>query len=373
METRLNSERDLQIVAKFRVLDLEWRISGMPVDLIETFSRVHAPLRVSEVENNTRPTTLQFHLNEEGPDGIQLTHPDGSQHRLLTPPWTYPDLHMAVLNDLYNRVEHHWLLHGAALAYEGRGLAILGASGLGKSTLSLALASRGWSLLSDEFAAVAHDDGRLWPFPRLPGSRHQKAEDWWSVPDFSGGEKWFPPPEYLTFAHEPIALTAIVLLSVPDSVNLGLHVAIRSSTAADEFAREANTRGMSLIDQGVRPPFYWLRFGGEEAPILELCREWDKEVIYTERIASPPCAADWRRAPRIEPVTGSAATLALLAAARNRGRNSRLLATRANRLDRLLFEIGKVVGRIPVYQLQVGELGTSLDCIEQLLLNNHKP
>ena len=58
------------------------------------------------------------------------------------------------------------LLHAAAVERNGRAVVMPGPSGAGKSTLCISLVSRGWRLLSDEFAMVQPSDGLLQPHPR---------------------------------------------------------------------------------------------------------------------------------------------------------------------------------------------------------------
>jgi hypothetical protein len=52
-------------------------------------------------------------------------------------------------------------LHAACLSLDGKGLLIAGASGTGKSTLSLALAKNGVDFLSDDWTYITHDDRQL--------------------------------------------------------------------------------------------------------------------------------------------------------------------------------------------------------------------
>lgn len=58
-------------------------------------------------------------------------------------------------------------VHSACLVYEGQGLLISGYSGVGKSTLAVALARRGLSLLSDDWTYVSSRQGSLeaWGLP----------------------------------------------------------------------------------------------------------------------------------------------------------------------------------------------------------------
>jgi HprK-related kinase A len=65
-----------------------------------------------------------------------------------------------------SRAHQYLILHAAAAERGGRGLILPAPPGSGKSTLSAALAHRGWRLLSDEFALIRPADGRLVPLPR---------------------------------------------------------------------------------------------------------------------------------------------------------------------------------------------------------------
>jgi HprK-related kinase A len=62
---------------------------------------------------------------------------------------------------------HRFLMvHSAVVERGGRALVLPGAPGAGKSTLCAALSLSGWRLLSDEFALIALDTGRVTPLPR---------------------------------------------------------------------------------------------------------------------------------------------------------------------------------------------------------------
>lgn len=71
-----------------------------------------------------------------------------------------------VQNQVLPSVQSCLLWHGAAWEVGGRGLMILGDSGLGKTTLSLAEQHAGGVVLSDEIAAWNPERCRLLPFPR---------------------------------------------------------------------------------------------------------------------------------------------------------------------------------------------------------------
>lgn len=87
------------------------------------------------------------------------------------PEWLGGILKARVLDLAGNHAESADLLHGAALSRSGRAVAILGDSGFGKSTLTLALLARGFGFLSDEVAALDRDSGRVAPFPKAIEAR----------------------------------------------------------------------------------------------------------------------------------------------------------------------------------------------------------
>ena len=70
--------------------------------------------------------------------------------------------------------------HAASVAVDGAGAMLVGPKGAGKSTLALALATRGHGLLGDEHACYLPAAGELLPFPRplgiKPGPRARAAQ-----------------------------------------------------------------------------------------------------------------------------------------------------------------------------------------------------
>lgn len=57
------------------------------------------------------------------------------------------------------------LLHANSIAFENKGLLILGPSGSGKSDLSLRLIEKGWSLVGDDYSKVWEEHEKLWAKP----------------------------------------------------------------------------------------------------------------------------------------------------------------------------------------------------------------
>jgi hypothetical protein len=65
-----------------------------------------------------------------------------------------PRFEMDLYEQVLARAEPAWILHAAALAVNGKALVLCGASGAGKTTLTLALAARGFRLLTEELVWI---------------------------------------------------------------------------------------------------------------------------------------------------------------------------------------------------------------------------
>jgi HPr kinase/phosphorylase len=127
--------------------------------------------------------------------------------------------------DLYEQVGARaapgWLLHAAALDVGGRALVLCGASGAGKTTLTLALAARGLRLLTEEVvwidkAGVVRGLPRPIHVPAGSPQRERIPAGWQQLPyPIRGRDSLLretvlvvPPPE--AFVLDPLPLRAIV-------------------------------------------------------------------------------------------------------------------------------------------------------------------
>jgi hypothetical protein len=74
------------------------------------------------------------------------------------------------------RCNQHLLLHAGVVERGGRAVVLPALPASGKSTLTAALASRGYRLLSDEFAVVRLGDAMLLPMPRAVALKNASIE-----------------------------------------------------------------------------------------------------------------------------------------------------------------------------------------------------
>jgi hypothetical protein len=76
-------------------------------------------------------------------------------------------IYQALLQRLHPDADLFALIHGGAVAFDGRGLGLPGASGSGKSTLVAALVAEGFSYCADDLLALGAPRGTAlrWPVP----------------------------------------------------------------------------------------------------------------------------------------------------------------------------------------------------------------
>jgi HprK-related kinase A len=74
------------------------------------------------------------------------------------------------------RGNHHLLLHAGVVERGGRAVVLPALPASGKSTLTAALSTRGFRLLSDEFAVVRLSDAALLPIPRAVALKNESIE-----------------------------------------------------------------------------------------------------------------------------------------------------------------------------------------------------
>jgi hypothetical protein len=135
---------------------------------------------------------------EIGPTHIDVdtAHPEAAAHYLMQGAWS-------VLLTARGREA----LHASVVSREGRSLAIMGASGNGKSTASLALIDQGWSLVSDD-VLILNDEGMALPGPqfmRLVGTAAEGRSGHW---DGLGKFRYEPPT-----CETPSQLAWVIVLS----------------------------------------------------------------------------------------------------------------------------------------------------------------
>jgi hypothetical protein len=98
-------------------------------------------------------------------------------------------------------------LHGAVVERDGRGLAIFGESGHGKTTACLRLIDMGWRLVTDDLITF-DDSGKALVGPPFMRLRADRATDRVAAPDGAGKFRFLPP-----LTESPVELTGAIILT----------------------------------------------------------------------------------------------------------------------------------------------------------------
>jgi hypothetical protein len=115
-------------------------------------------------------------------------------------------LEVGLDSHLASETSQRLLFHAAALIRNNRAIVLPGDSGWGKSTLTLALAERGYSYLSDEFAVLDPRSAQIEAFPKPISIRDpspfaaslQRYGDWLTPAEYPAVR-----PESVRYVHPP--------------------------------------------------------------------------------------------------------------------------------------------------------------------------
>jgi hypothetical protein len=178
------------------------------------------------------------------------------------------------------------LVHGAAVALDGRGVLLVGVSGRGKSTTAMVCAQAGFSLLGDDLCIVeAGSDGPCCP-PRVhglyatvklnPDSRDRLGgRDWQVLGITPKGKDAVALPPGIRFERQ-VPLVAVVGVRAGGPAP-GVLRPVRASAAVGMLA--ATALPMAI---GSGTPSDWLRTAASIArtvPAYELGLSWDLDAV----------------------------------------------------------------------------------------------
>lgn len=162
-----------------------------------------------------------------------------------------PRFEMDLYEQVLARARPAWILHAAALAVNDRALVLCGASGAGKTTLTLALAARGFRLLTEELVSI-DKSGVVRGLPRplhVPAKSPQRAK----VP-----LGWDQLP-YPIRGRDGIVRENVLVVPPSEAIEIGelpLHAIVRMGHGADwpvQLARTTPALGFQrLWDRALR-------------------------------------------------------------------------------------------------------------------------
>ncbi|MFH0953481.1 MAG: hypothetical protein V1873_04040 [Verrucomicrobiota bacterium] len=103
--------------------------------------------------------------------GRAVTFLAGDEAYRITDPDVIDHLDTTLDYLIFPRIRSHYLVHAGCVSRGGQGMILSGSSGMGKTTLTTYLVSRGMGYLSDEIAPIHRKDCTVEPFPLRLGVR----------------------------------------------------------------------------------------------------------------------------------------------------------------------------------------------------------
>lgn len=307
---------------------------------------------------------------------------DGMAWPLADPARLQAYVYELILFELAARVRSHMLIHAAALVHRDRGLIIVGDSQHGKTTLALALLRRGFRFLSDELAALARHDGRVYPFPRRlrirPGMLELAGYD---LPAATLAPRWLDKLVLDAEEIEPAALalpaplTDIIVLHDParreqpdpasdrlevtlDRIDAGLLESVRV-LGGDAAVTVQSTGDYPTLQIAVPQPTSLL-------PALEqACHA--RGILMLDVRKRAEGAPRFTGPARLEPISASAAVMHLLAGFHGSHRSAILRQDCCGQATRLYLELARLVTPVRAHRLYTGPLDDMADQVCALM------
>jgi hypothetical protein len=294
---------------------------------------------------------------------------------------------IVILGSVLRKNLGYFLIHGAALCLEGRGVVLAGMSGSGKSTLALELARRGLSFFSDEIAAISRETNLMHPFPRGIGAREGTSE---LIPgldlrhgklhETASGEKK-RIVDIMDLCSAPVPGTCrgkcLILLDTDAEQWAKGEQGFHDVRVALKYADPALLRDLSALE-GVEHlssdslgtftavDFRIAKSKAVQRMFLDVCRGYDDAIVYRVKVVARPPDPD--REPELLSIPKVQAGLEVLGNLQNVVANDGWMSTDASQSSTAtLYELLGPLGEMDCYRLLVGNLRKTADLVVSLL------
>ncbi|MFC1716956.1 hypothetical protein ACFL6S_25030 [Candidatus Poribacteria bacterium] len=303
------------------------------------------------------------------------TRSAGNQHSAIF----YASL--LVSNYIAGNMKSHFLLHGAAISYNGNGMAIAGPSYYGKTSLTLQLLLRkGFRFLSDDQLAINRATHLVDPFPRGIGIRENtlaffdelELEHLESSMDSGGQRKWLVDISEISEngLGKTCRLRYLVFLvnSLDETEKSEQHIEL----TLDEINDKLLEKFRSIARNGeircrYMGSFYAVSFQpeAEALDVLEIehvCESYGVWLLGVRKFSNDE--PDFSLTPRIQPISWHEAVMELLKGLQNDFRGAPLPT---------FLELAGILEEVECYKLSVGKLDEMGEHISNLVLNSDRP
>ena len=165
MGLSLNIKKMKLITSTYRFFDQDIEICSDNKETIELMDSMYKRFNVKAGKKYAQSTRYEV-LTSSLPGKKSVIRTNGYCREIEHAAYVPSIAHGIIMRQTLSKVRSHLLFHAAALSNHNRGIIIVADSGCGKTTLTLALMTRGFRFLSDEIAALSLSDGQLVPYYR---------------------------------------------------------------------------------------------------------------------------------------------------------------------------------------------------------------
>ena len=371
----------------YRVFEFQFCVSSDSPTVLSYFRKMYSHFIIEAPEAAEEPVETYYVIEAPVVDGCPVVVADGKvnivRNRDIFPGFSY----MTVFNSFIASLKNHFLIHSGAVEYKGNGIIIPGAARCGKTTVTLSLIGRGFSLFSDEIAAIHQHDHMVYPFPRGLGMR-EGAEIKLDGVDFSnldtipmigGGVKKVldigelsgamastPCPAKFIFFLTPSAeedasqfSMANVLYLIPSEISDGMLAEMREVDGVEsaEVTGDTSEAKFPIIRLRVQSGYPVL------ARLEDIC--YAHNVLIFDTVKGEHGKPDFNRPPQLIPMPYSRAMFELLTRARCGARSAILRKGFGGSVTKMYLALAEVIRKTKCYELVVGRLDEMVDIIEE--------
>lgn len=397
--TRLVTKNPEQIIRKFgklcthaeyyRVFELDFCIRSDSPTILSYFEKMYSHFVVPAPDKQV----LTYYVIETPVvDGNPVVVADDRVY-VVPNPDIFPGFsYMTVFNSFIAKLQEHFLVHSGAMGFKGNGIIIPGAARCGKTTVTLSLISRGFSLLSDEIAAIHRLDHKVYPFPRglgmregvehsLKGVNFKTLE---TIPMLGGGFKRVLDIGELkgALATEPYPAKFIFFL-VPSADEDYSELAaekvlylITSDVPGKMLAEMGKVDGVEsteVMGDTSEAKFPIIRFHVQSGyPVLAKLEElsYKHNVLIFDTVKGEHAQPDFQAQPKLTPMPYSRALFELLTRSRSGARSALLTNQFKGSVTKMYLALADIVRKTKCYELVVGRLDEMIDIIEETVTRN---
>ncbi len=367
--------------ADYLILGNRVRLAGNSDLPMAQFDVHHSGFRAPA--EKTAPDMILYFLCEEEPE-YRLTLLLGDQVYRVSREDLVRQCEAALNYVIRLNIRSHYLIHAGCVGRNGRAIILSGMTGMGKSTLTSYLVSRGMEFLSDEVAPLDRRTGWVHPYPLQVGIRPGPAED--LVRDVDGkayvegdDHKKLVDPGRLgrMAALRPIPLHAVIFLAqdigfdviTPKKFDGRIEVGFLGFDDAlgDELLRETGSRLLERQQRNADFMALQLETNDPQAFLTRL-NAWSarREVPVAWIRCENLDRNDFTRPPVLARLAPSAGILELIKTI-GPSQKRRLVDTEfGGSLPRMIGELAGLVKDTSFYKLSVGKLEDMLRLIETL-------